>query len=330
MKFIIPFISALILSCSFSGRMPENVSSGTEKIVLRKIDEIERSVLKISCSAYYQKIVFDIPVMENELSSVNFESKNKRMTTKSVAGTGLILQENPQSILLITAFHLFDFEDTLKTYYVDSSNKPTNLLHSVSIKTGQAIFITHKNGTNSRGEILITDEKNDLALVQSASIKNTLAEKPFSGKFAKSVDVKLGEQVYLLGYPRGFFMVSRGFASPSKYKDKFVVDVSFNRGSSGSVVFTIDLKNSSCTYLGMANMMAYDSQTVLAPSENISAPKLGENLVYTGESYIKELKLINYGLTFVVKSDVINRLMEENQNLLRQYRFYGIDEFLKD
>jgi len=317
-----------MISCTLPYQEPEKTSYKADEMILRKINEIERSVLKISCSAFYENYDFGEPLLENEISN-DLNVYKKRLTTKTVAGTGLILLQNPESILLVTVFHLFNFEDTLKTYYMGKNNKSTNLLHSLSIKTGDAIFVGHKNSTNSRGNLIAWDEANDLALIETPSSQNKLSELPFAGKIEKSVNIKLGQPLYLLGFPRGFFMVSRGLASPSKYKNKFIVDVSFNRGSSGSIVFTIDLKNNSYKYVGMANMMAYDSQHVLAPAENTTISNHDESLIYEGESYIKELKLINYGLTFVIKSDVIFEFLHENRVLLSQYGFYGIYDIIK-
>lgn len=316
------------MNCTLSYHEPEKTSSKAEQIIIDKIDEVERSVLKIACSSFYDNFNFQEPLPDSQLSNFDLDTEEKRMTTNTVAGTGLILLQNPKSILLISAYHLFDFEDTVKTFYMGEDNYPTNLLRSLSIKTGDVIFVNHKNGTNSRGKILAVDEVNDLALIETPSTQNSLSERPFLGKMEKSVNLKLGEQVYLLGFPRGFFMVSRGLASPSKYNNKFIVDTSFNRGSSGSVVFTIDLKNNVYTYVGMANMMAYDSQTVLAPADNSRTINSGENLVYTGETYLKELKMINYGLTFVVKSDVVCKLLQDNRILLNKYGFLGIDNLI--
>ena len=112
-------------------------------------------------------------------------------------------------------------------------------------------------------------------------------------------------------------MVTRGLASPSPLKSEFMVDAPFNSGFSGGVgiVFTPD---GGCELIGLANAVAYNPETVLVP---IQEPNIGErygDLPYDGEIYIKDMKLINYGLTFVIKSNVILDFLRQERGRLRK------------
>jgi len=231
--------------------------------------------------------------------------------------------------LLLTCFHVFDFEDTVKTFYLNKNKKPTTFLQSLSIKYGQIIYVSHKDGTNSQGKIITADKENDIAVIEAEAVANKLAESPFQGYFPAKTDIKFGKEIYLLGFPKGMFLITRGLASPSKYKNKFITDISFNKGFSGGIAIAFDRKSSGYSYLGMANATAYDSQTILIPSDNIQDLSYYKDIPYKDDLYISELKMINYGITFVVKSEVIYDFLKRESNKLKQYGYQSIEKILK-
>jgi hypothetical protein len=79
----------------------------------------------------------------------------------------------------------------------------------------------------------------------------------------------------------------------------------------------------------MANATAYDSQTILIPSDNIQDLSYYKDIPYKDDLYISELKMINYGITFVVKSEVIYDFLKRESNKLKQYGYYSIEKILK-
>lgn len=298
--------------------------SNSERIKLERLKELQRSVLKITCTAYYQNYFYSYPT--SDTISLLYD---KNITTNSVAGTGLIIHQDSRISILLTCYHLFDFKDTLKTYYLDEHKKPTKFLYSLSIKVGQNILIFHRNGRSSRGKVLAFDEANDLALIGATPGDILLAEFPFKGSFVDTEEIKLGQEIYLLGFPKGFFMVTRGLASPTHFKNKFIVDAPFNKGFSGGVVIVFNDDRSKYQYVGMANSIAYNSETVLAPSEDHKVTEKYLDLPYTGDIFIKDLKLINYGITFVVKSNVISDFLKREKKKLRKLGYSFTVEFKK-
>ena len=91
-----------------------------EEFKLDTFDELERSILKITCSAYYENFYYSSPpLLTGNLVSQESLLFEKKFTTNSVAGTGLIVTKSADKILILTCHHIFDFEDTLKTYYLD-------------------------------------------------------------------------------------------------------------------------------------------------------------------------------------------------------------------
>ncbi len=324
---LLKLLLLLFFSCSHHPQQIIRNEPDYEKQRLKILDEIQRSVLRISCSAYYDNYYYSKPEDNSDAIELAKLFIKKEATTNSVAGSGLIIFQNQRNYLLLSCYHLFDFQDTVKTYYSNKRGIPTKHLLSLSIKKSQAIYVTHKNGRRTLGKIISDDKKNDLALLETKTIESSLIENAFKGSFGNKRDIKFGKDVYLIGFPKGFLCVTRGLVSTSPYKNKFMVDAPFNRGFSGGAVVSINERQGAYTYLGMANSIAYDSQLVLTPEEKSVNLKYFENMPYTNDVYIKELKLVNVGLTFAVRSDLITNFLNKEKKNLQQQGFYLSGEF---
>ena len=333
MKFYSLIIYISTLALTFSCHRPTYKVSHPlyefEEAKLNTFDELERSILKLTCSAYYENYYYSPPPISGYTVSQQSLLIDKKFTTNSVAGTGLILAQSAHKILILTCHHIFDFADTLKTYYLDENKNLTKYLQSISIKHGQTIYVTHKNGTISRAKIIAQNEENDLALIETEAVENMLSEFPFQGVFHKKPKIRLGMEVYLLGFPKGHFLVTSGLASPSKYKDKYIVDIPFNRGFSGGIAIAFDNQIGNYRYIGMANATAYDSKIALAPSDTFPDIEKYRTSPYKDDIYITELKMINYGITFVIRSEVITDFLNKEKGKLRQFGYSNISSLIK-
>ncbi len=324
-KTIFLFFALLIIvsTCAHQQKSINDRCEQIEKQRLQSLDEIQRSVLKVTCSAYYENYFYAIPRSDQDTSSLASHLVEKKLTTNSVAGTALIVQKNPQKMLLLSCHHIFDFEDTVKVYYTDKKGNVTDHLYSLSIKYGENIFVYHKNGSRTTGKVLANDEKNDIALFETATSANPLLERAFNKILEKKTEPVFGKEVYLIGMPKGFLFVTKGLLSPSPYKNRFLISAPFNRGFSGGVVVAFDSDGKNYSYLGMANSMPYDSQLIMTPSENLRMDKMYENFPYTDDLFVRELKMVNYGLTFAIKGNIIRKFIEaEKENLKLQGHYF--------
>jgi hypothetical protein len=327
---VITCVLFLTFSCFRPTYKVSNPLYEFEEAKLNTFNELERSILKLTCSAFYEDYYYAPPTKLSG-DSVSQESllTEKKFTTNSVAGTGLLVMQAANKILILSCYHVFDFEDSLETYYFDKNKKITKYLESRSIKYGQTIYVTHKNGAISQGKIITKDEGMDIALIETQAAENALSEIPFQGTFSKASKLKLGQEVFMLGFPKGYFMITRGLASPSKYKDKFLVDASFNRGFSGGVTIMFDDRTGDYQYVGMANSTAYDSQIALGPSDTIINLESYKSIPYQGDIYIKELQMINYGITFVISGEVITDFFKMEEYKLKQSGYYNITKLIR-
>lgn len=319
-----------VINCIGPPHKPIHPAILNENVRLKALEDIEKSVVKITCSSYYKNYFYNYPqTLAEKIAPIENRIYNENITSNSVAGTGFILHQSSARQIILTCYHIFDFADTLRTYYYDANKKPTKYLSSFSTKSAQKIYVFHKNGSRSIGSIIVVDDKNDLALIETSPGRMMLTEYAYEGYFGKSNSIKLGEEVHLLGFPKGFFMVSRGLASPSNFRNKFMVDTSFNRGFSGGVVLRFVDTDPYYEFIGMANSVAYTAENVLIPGED--DPQLVEQYKshpYDGPMYIKDLKTINYGLTFVIRTEIIKQFLEDNAFTLKE-RGLNVSKFYR-
>jgi len=285
------------------------------------LEELNRTVLRISCSAQYLHEYYSKP---NNMRSSSDSSTliDSRLLTKSVAGTGTIIHNSGNRMLLLTCYHIFDFQDTIKTYYVDEDNNLTDWLDVLSIKKTQSIFIKRANGTWDNGLLLASDKKNDLALVLVDNRDDNMYERVFNGLKKDTYTPKLGEQVSMLGFPNGIFMINNGLVSFDSNENRLIISAIFHNGASGGIVVSLDVIRKEYFFVGIAVAMPYDGKMLLAPEENGLYSYDNTATPYSGDSYIENVKFVKYGITYVIKNKVVIDFLNENKDLLAAQSMY--------
>ncbi len=314
-------VLAAVLASSCARVTPQLVGEEPQEERVRQLATLEPSLVKITCSAYYRNYTYPRPAGGQRVSVLPPPPLDQKLTSSSVAGTGLVLLQNSREMLVLTCNHVVDFADTIRSYYLDEGKRPTNHLRQLSVKYRQDIFVFHRSGEWTAGEVVSTDRENDIALVRSSRAGQQMAESPLPFPFGDVGDLKLGHEVYVLGFPKGFFAVTRGLVSPSRGRGKFMLDIAFNRGYSGGVVVYPNERKGRVEYVGMATSAAYDSHYLLVPPSEAATEALEPDIPYEGEMFVQELKLINYGITFVVSSNVVRDFIRANAERLRQNGF---------
>ncbi|MBN1154386.1 trypsin-like peptidase domain-containing protein [candidate division KSB1 bacterium] len=306
-------LSTIILftSCSSAVKYQSTISIEEQK-KLNIFDDVQKSIVKITASSYYKNYYYYYPETEEEALLKGKLLYNTNLTTNSVAGTGLIVYQDHRKQYIITCQHVFDFQDTIKTFYLNEREEPTNHLKSLSIRVGQQILIYHKNGQSTTATVLAEDSRNDIALIETEIRDFQFSEKQFSGIYGDADRLQFGQEVYLLGFPKGFFMITHGLVSPTQFKNKYLIDAPFNRGFSGGVVIRMTTTEPYFEYVGMANSISYSSEFVLSPVEDMRVIERHKFIPYKEDIFTKEIKHLNYGITYVIKSGMIIDFLKEH------------------
>ncbi len=297
-----------------------------------ELERILLSVKKLTSIAYYKRYLFDTDTYVS-LNDVRLNRFQKMATSieyhnNSVIGTATILYAAGHHVALLTCAHVVDFPDTVLVFYreVDGSQR---YLQSISIKEKQRNYVADFP-EGGELEILAMDKENDLALLGKEFIrKPRINLQVFPYPFGRARELSWGNFVYLLGYPKGYKMVTKGIVSqPNRNKKHFfLVDALFNKGFSGGVVLAVRDGVPNFELVGIANSVAADYEYLLVPPDTVVKSGYDPYLPYRGDIYIEFRKYINYGITFVISAETIKKFLQKNQYRLEEMGYNLTDLF---
>jgi hypothetical protein len=287
-----------------------------------ELEKISHTVRKISSIAYYRSLVFEKKGMVtiSAIQNDNYKSRAVKeiFFNNSVIGSATAIHYFGRRITLLTCAHIIDFSDTLYTYFLDENQRSTPYLQSVSFKERQNNFIAD---FPERGdlEVLALDQDLDIALVGKVFIGDVQFPIPvFDYPFGNAKELEWGSFVYLLGYPKGYQMVTRGIVSqPNRdQKGSFLLDALFNKGFSGGIVLAIKDGVPNFELAGIASSVAADFEFNIVPQNDINRSGYDPRIPYAGDVYVKFEKKINYGITFIVSAELIKSFIKDNEDQL--------------
>jgi S1-C subfamily serine protease len=227
--------------------------------------------------------------------------------------------------ILLTCAHIIDFPDTIITYF-DVEHKSN--IQSISILEEMNIFINElPDGENL--EVLSIDNENDLALLGTdlGNIQDFIPV--FNYPLGKSQELDWGSFVYIIGYPIGNKMITRGIVSnPEKTKQgTFLIDALFNKGFSGGLVLAIRDGVPNFELVGLAKSVSAEYNYILIPAKERHEFSYNPKIPYQGESYVMLKEEINYGITNAITVEEIVDFMKRNQKDILQ-KGYDLSGFL--
>jgi hypothetical protein len=343
-KELIVFITILLVVSACSKRIYEvaypTLSDGkydTEfpyKSCSAELAEISKSVRKLNSIAYYKSYVFtpNSEVLKSQILKKDYEDNISKeiFYNNSVIGTATVVSYKYRRIALVTCAHIVDFPDTIFNYIVDKSGVRTPFLQSVAFKERQRNFVAD---FPERGEleILAMDKKKDIAILGRKFVTDISFPIPvFNYPFGKGEKLEWGSFVYLMGYPKGYLMVTRGIVSqPDRdHEGSFLVDALFNRGFSGGIVLAIKDGVPNFEMVGMARSVSADFEYKLVPPEEVTRHGYDPRIPYDGDVYLEFNRHINYGITFIVSAELIQSFIKDNSDQLNQkgYDLSGLFE----
>lgn len=298
----------------------------------KQLEEISKTVKKLNCLAFYENYLFS---EDKKITKLNFKAENLKkdailveITNESVLGTATIIYYDKERIAFLTCLHIIDFPDTVFSFFENNSSEE-KYISGVSIKAKQ---MNHIRGIPEGEdiEILATDKKNDIAFL-GKKLNPTNENTPFFNyPCGESNDLEWGSFVYIIGYPMGFQMITRGIVSnPDKIKSgSFFIDAVFNRGFSGGLVLAVKDGVPNFELVGMAKSVPYKTENILIPEKENESFEYDPYSPYKGNIYVKSKKNISYGITNSVTIETIKKFFRENKNKLED-KGYDLESFFK-
>lgn len=271
----------------------------------KQLEEIVETVKLLNSIAYYKSYAFSQEAQITEFPKTDPESFAEKVIyfNNTSSGTATVIYGQDKIIALLTCAHIINFPDTVITYF---EGKKT--IKSISIKMRQHNYI---NELPEGDELKIVALDNDLDV---AIVQRTLTTLPvfpitrFTYPIGAAKELEWGSFVYLLGYPKGNRMITRGIVSKpnsQKMNSDFLVDALFNRGFSGGIVIAVRDGVPNFEFVGMAKSVAADYQYILTPGSHFQSQTFDPNLPHTGEIFVEHKGEINYGITRTLSSENI-------------------------
>lgn len=327
-RFFIPgftiFSLILILSCA---RQIYNVAYPTlndgkydsefpYKSCSQELDRIVETVKRLHSSAYYESYVIpaEARLTRENLKSIKDYAVEKIYYNRSSSGTGTIFYFDGRRVAILTCAHIMDYPDTIFTYYADSDGNSTDL-HTVAFKKSQTNFVAD---LPERGEldILAVDADLDVAILgREYEDRPPMGLPVLDYPLGQAKQLEWGSFVYLVGYPIGYQMVTKGIvSSPNRDRNgSFLVDALFNKGFSGGLVLAIKDGVPNFELVGMARAVSGNFQYILKPDPHMSEELYDPNIPYNDDIYVEYKQDINYGVTHVVSIEAIMHFIRRNE-----------------
>ena len=293
----------------------------------RELEKIAEAVHMVIYTAYYKTYYFEreTKLREKDISeSAMKKCKSIDFYNHSVSGTVTVFYSSFSNVALLASAHNVNKPDTLISYF----GKESTFIQSVSIKQRERIYVPDLPG-DGLVEILIQDKKQDIAILSksySQPLKMPLAILEYP--FGSAKKLQWGSFVYLLGYPKGLKMITRGIVSDPNRDERgnFLVDAMINRGFSGGIILAIKDGAPNFEFVGIGISTSSDGGLYLVPDMDDYD---SEKFIYDGDIYVERKNFINYGICRAVSVETFIDLMKSNKEYLDKKGFYFSDLYAK-
>lgn len=293
----------------------------------KQLEEISKSVKMLNYIAYYKAYIFseNQKVLQSDINNKEIQNKaiDKVYFNETVSGTATIIFYDGAKVGLLTCAHIGDFPDTVLTYFAHPVGGKKQNIQQMAIKVREHYFVNEIPG-DADFEVVVSDKKRDLALLTKRAINDPFQRiRPFKYPLGESKNLELGSFVYIIGYPMGHKMITKGIVSNTRdnKSDSFLIDALFNRGFSGGIILAIRDGVPNFELVGMARSVSARNEYFLTPAPLNGKLEYEPNIPYSGDVYVKKFEGINYGITYTISTDEIINFLKENETLLLQKGF---------
>jgi len=333
-------LSAFFVGCSSTERQTLQSqrpvryydSSFPDQNVSLQIADIFKSIKRIRSTVFYTTYEFSPAqrITRAQLDTLDLKKCAKRRVkfNQSTAGTAIAISTTPNHVTFLTCAHTLTFPERLIQYLSKKNIPEKTFILSVSVKERQqnTIFNLPLLGAF---EVLAIDNARDLALL-SLPIKNGQVDIPaFDYPLGQPEALQWGAFVYIIGFPKGFPMVTRAIVSDPNRDSyhSFIMDALFNQGISGGIILAIRGGAPNFEWVGMANTTAAHQEYILSPHPD-KAATYPPYVPYSDSIYVESRTHIEYGITQSISMDKIRSFIRENADRFKRGDFDRVKYYL--
>ena len=296
-----------------------------------EIERITHSIKKLYCVSSYTTYQFK---KEAKITWYHIRQGTYKKaawgiisTNETTFGTATIIGVTNSRVALLTCAHIIHSRDTLVSYFEPSEEDPLLYIKSFSIKEKQENWVKDLSDCGSF-PVLAADFSSDIALLgkKCETLMDTVV--PFSYPSGKAKELEWGSFVYVLGYPMGNLIVTKGIVSlPSKRPSgEFTLDALLNKGCSGGIILAIRDGVPNFELVGIVKTVNSSQDQFLKPAEDDY--RYTDYIPYKGDIYVGSSERIQYGLNAVVPIETIQDFYQKNRMELLKNGF-DLDRFFR-
>jgi len=294
-------------------------------------DQLERiagTIKRLNHIAYYTAHIlpYEAGITRAGIKDIKLQDSAIQTSTyhQTASGTATVIYADGRRVALMTCAHIIYAPDTLVTYYQEApDHRGPRYVQSVSIKQRQSNYVIDIPDGGDM-QILAMDNRKDIAIIGKSNQTSDRTPPVFDYPAGKARKLEWGSFVYVMGFPVGNKMITRGIVSNPKHdtSGSFLVDALFNRGFSGGLVLAIKDGVPNFELVGMAKSVSAASEYVLHPEQTVSQYQYDPTVSYTGKLYVRLKKDINYGITHALSMEAIRDFFNENKSEFNGRGFY--------
>ena len=290
--------------------------------VTPQLATIQRSILRITSTSIYTTYYIDsktnLTFEEVKQQDLNKITSHKSTIDQSKAGTAISILQNNQHTALVTAAHVLAAPDTLISFKRGPNIPENKYLYSISIKLKQRNYV-HTYGDLKEIGLMAVNRINDLALIEIDNDDDSFIAAPLRITTGAAKKLRMGSFLYIMGFPLGSAMVTRGIVSAPDYDNQgnFLTDALFNHGISGGVILASRDNFNSLEWVGMSITASASEQNFLVPNPNMRQQYTNMQ-TYTDTAFVAQKSIINYGVTQALPIEKILLFLYENEDKLNR------------
>ena len=288
----------------------------------KQLERVMESVKKVNVIAYYEMYVFgqEQRLRKEQISGLKLKraSISHSYFNKTSSGTGTIISAYGTKVVLLTCAHVVDYPDSSYSHFI-INGESSPYIQSIAIKLRQEVYVTEASGEGNL-EVILMDRRKDIALLGQEFRGMQRLGPVLDYPAGESKELEWGSFVYLLGFPKGYRMITRGIVSnPNRDKSGgFLVDALFNRGFSGGIILAIRDGVPNFELVGMAKSVSAQFDYMLVPEKELSEYQYDPYIPYTGNLYVETISNIDYGITHSISIETIREFVKDNKDVINR------------
>ncbi len=296
--------------------------------VSEKLSRLQNSVQRIVSTVTYRiYYIGDNRVTREKLLGRNLAKvANSSLTTsKSNAGTAISILQNADFTVLITAYHITASPDTVISYKRGEEMPDNTFVKSIAVKLNGETFL-FDNGSLMKLHLIASKPLDDLALLLANNEEFDYSTPPLRIQTGTAKNLQLGSFIYVLGFPLGRPMVTRGIVSAANYDNQgsFLTDALFNHGISGGLIIASNDNYESFEWVGMSSTASVKREYFLVPNPG-EAKFYHDFEIYADSLYIDQKSFINYGVSKAIPIEDILEFLYSNEEKLNKFGLSATD-----